>query len=280
MIVYMTKQTDSLILRVTGRAPFDKVLWASDGVRRIMYYNPVGKNISDIFGGYVFAENGLSRRGQLVSVDNSHYIVTFNDIGLDDCMIAMLFPVSVPHIEENNESQLDEEMRKKTIALDQAMSDLELHRKKLSQSNIVAGAGNFEYLSDQKCLVLTPEACSVLGFETGKSVVNIEEICGRITDKNFTRLCDTLIEISEHTVIESEIAIMDDFGCERHLKVVMRKISPSDCVLDGVFHDITSKKKAEKELRRQEAFYRTFYNRANIGIFTMDTAGHVLDCNE
>ena len=282
MIRYMTKHTDSLILRVTGRAPFDKVLWASEGVRRIMYYNPAGKAISEIFGGYVFAENGLSRRGQLVRVDNSHYIVTFTDIGLENCMLAMLFPVSAQPetADEPPENFLDEEVRKKTIALNQAVSDLELNRKKLSQSNRIAGAGNFEYLSDQRCLVLTPEACQVLGFNTEKTVINIDEICSRITDENFHKICDTLSEISEHTTIESEITILDDAGAERHIKVVIRKLSPSGYVLDGVFYDITFRKNAEKELRRQETFYRTLYNRANIGIFTMDMEGRILDCNQ
>lgn len=282
MIRYMTKHTDSLILRVTGRAPFDKVLWASEGVRRIMYYNPVGKTVSDIFGGYVFAENGLSRRGQLVRVDNSHYILTFTDIGLDDCMLASLFPVTASLETEDTaaDNQLDEEVRAKTIALNQAVNDLELHRKKLSHSNRIAGAGNFEYLSDQRCLVLTPEACRVLGFDNEKTVVNIDEICSRITEKGFHKLCDTLPEISEHTKIETEIAIRDDSGDERHIKVVMHKLSQSECVLDGVFYDITFKKNAEKELRKQEAFYRTLYNRANIGIFTMDREGYILDCNQ
>jgi len=282
MIGYMTKHTDSLILRVTGRAPFDKVLWASDGVRRIMYYNPVGKTVSEIFGGYVFAENGLSRSGQLVRVDNCHYIVMFTDIGLDDCMLAILFPVASCHAEEDAdaENQLDEEVRKKTIALNQAVNDLELHRKKLSHSNRIAGAGNFEYLSDQRCVVLTPEACQVIGFENEKTVVNIDEICSRITDKGFHRICDTLAEISEHTKIETEISILDDAGGERHIKVVMHKLSQSECVFDGVFYDITFKRNAEKELRKQEAFYRTLYNRANIGIFTMDREGFILDCNQ
>jgi len=282
MIRYMTKHTDSLILRVTGRAPFDKVLWASEGVRRIMYYNPTGKAISEIFGGYIFAENGLSKRGQLVLVDNSHYIVTFTDIGLDNCILAMLFPVSsLPEPVENSpENLLDEEVRKKTIALNQAVSDLELNRKKLSQSNRIAGAGNFEYLSDQRCLVLTPEACQVLGFDSERTVINIDEICSRITDENFHKICDTLSEISEHTTIESEITVLDDVGAERHIKVVIRKLSSSGYVLDGVFYDITFKKNAEKELRRQETFYRTLYNRANIGIFTMDREGRILDCNQ
>ncbi len=279
----MTKHHhDSLLLRVSGRAPFDKVLWASDGVRRMMYHNPVGKTVSEVFGGYVYAECGESRTGQLVKIDNSHYILTFTDIGFDSCLLAALYPVSgsVAVRQEDSVSQLDEEVRKKTLALNQAVSDLELHRKKLSQTNQISGAGNFEYLSDQKCLVLTPDACRVLGVEDKNCVISIDDICGKMKENKFRQLCETIAGVTENTKLETEITFTDDHGTDRHLRVVMKKLSPTTCVLDGVFHDITFRKNAEKELRRQESFYRTLYNKANIGIFTMDAEGNILDCNE
>jgi len=47
-----------------------------------------------------------------------------------------------------------------------------------------------------------------------------------------------------------------------------------------IVRDITEQRRAQDELARSEALYRSFFERASVGIFVYDTALRVTDCNE
>jgi PAS domain S-box-containing protein len=49
--------------------------------------------------------------------------------------------------------------------------------------------------------------------------------------------------------------------------------------MQGVLVDITARKKADEELRKAEERYRTLVESSPDGIVTVDSSGHVIDCN-
>ncbi len=49
--------------------------------------------------------------------------------------------------------------------------------------------------------------------------------------------------------------------------------------MQGVLVDITARKNADEELRKAEERYRTLVESSPAGILTVDSSGHVIDCN-
>lgn len=276
----MTQNCESIIFRVTGRKAEDRVLWASDTARKITYFNPAGKHLSDVFSGYFCAENPDLRSGSFVNVDGNNFIANIMNIGMDDCFVINLFPLAGDFdVSSTSDLSPDEELNKKTLALRLAVCDLELNRKKLRNSNEIAGMGSFEYISDQHCLVLTPEACHVLGLDDKKTVVSSDEICSRVKNGKLSGMCEAIMSSNMKAQFETEIIIVNDDGTERFVRVVMNRLTPDENILDGVFMDVTYIKNAENELRRQDAYYRAMFEKANIGIFTIHKNGMILSCN-
>ncbi len=276
----MVNKNESYIIRTTGRKPEDIIEWLSPSARKLFYYNPVGKTLSEIFPGFLSAENRADRNGTFISIGAQNFILVFQDIGMKDNVIINLHPINLFIDAEEQSDTSSEEVRKRTQALRMAVKDLELNRKKLSHANAVTGTGTFEYIHDLKCLILSPEACGVLGFSADKSVVNIEDICKNTKEKGFSQLCEVMSDAADKTMVETEITLSHPDGSEKHLRIVMKKLSPGTHTLDGILHDITETKIAEKELRRQDTYYRTLYDNANIGIFTLDKDGLIKDYNK
>ena len=275
----MINNKDSYLLRTTGVAPEDTVLWVSPAARKLFYFNPVGKKISDIFPRYSIEENNTARQGMFVSIDSNNFILSFIDVGLSDGIILNLFPLDLFADFSGSEENMTDEVKKRAQALKMAVKDLELNRKKLKHANEVTGTGSFEYLHDLKCLVLSQEACRVLGINPERSVVSVEEICSSTSGHNFKKLCEAMTVAAESAKLETEITIKDDNGGLRHLLVFMKKLSTGTASIDGILHDITYKRDTEQKLRRQNTYYRTLYDNANIGIFILNSEGLILDYN-
>lgn len=276
----MTKNGDSIVLRVTGSRAEDTVLWASDTARKHTYFNPAGRSLSDVFSGYFCPGNTDLRSGSFVNMDGANFIANIMNIGMDDCYVINLFPVSAYYdIADEATSGNDDELMKKSLALKMAVRDLELNRKRLRTTNEIAGMGSFEYISDQHCLVLTPEACKVLGMDDRRVVVGSDEICSMVKNGKLSGMCDAIMSSNLKARFETEVVMVHSSGCERNIKVVMQKLTPDDNILDGIFMDITNIKQAEKELKKQDYYFRLMFKRANIGILTLDTDGRMISCN-
>lgn len=275
----MIKTKEQLVIRAAGKTESDIIEWVSESVRKLLYFNPVGQKLGEIFPQYFYTQKCPNRLGTFITIDSQSFIMVFQDVGIENCAVIILHPVdALVECAEESEN-LNDELKSKTKALRLAVKDIELQRLKLKQAHEATGTGSFEYMHDQKCLLLTPEACKVLGMQDNRPIVSMEEICKQTAEGRFTQLCDTMSDAYGKTTIETEISIKGYDGEIRHLRVMMKKLAPGAEALDGLFQDITFQKDAEKRLRLQDTYYRTIYDNATVGICTLNSEGRIIDCN-
>jgi len=162
-----------------------------------------------------------------------------------------------------------------------ALKDMERSRERLLLTQKIAGIGSFEYLPEERLIILSPEASSVLGLNPEKTVYRLDEFCKRMTHGKYDGFCELLEHAYKQDVPENiEFIIKDDNRENRYIEVFMD--DPGGTLqgsIVGAFHNITKRKQAEiSRNTKAEAFDTVFYN-AKVAILILNLKGYIIDYN-
>jgi len=162
-----------------------------------------------------------------------------------------------------------------------AMKDMELNRKKLLQTQKIAGIGGFEYLPDEKLLILSNEACLVLGLSENKTMYSMQEFCKKVRKGKYDKFC-MLLESASNDLNETlDFIIKDD---KRELRYIEIYLEPPSGTLKGsitgVFHNVTRRKEAEMAKNSKSEAFDAIFSNAKLAILVMNLKGKVVDCNQ
>jgi PAS domain S-box-containing protein len=162
-----------------------------------------------------------------------------------------------------------------------AMKDLQKSKEKLLHLQKLAGIGGFEYLPEEKTIILSQEACVVLGIDASKLVYSIDEFCKLTRMGQYDKFYQKLLNINDFSDDTVEMLIKDDSRTIRYVEAIFE--SPSGVLADsitGVFHDITKKRRAEIFTKDRAEAFETVFENAKIAILVLNLKGEIIRNNK
>jgi len=162
-----------------------------------------------------------------------------------------------------------------------AMKDMQKSRDKLQRAQLLAGIGSFEYLPEDKMIILSGEACACLGLASDQTVLEIQDFCKDIRDGQYNQFCDMLVNLSDGVDDTSHFVFKGGDKTDRYIEVIID--APSGTIegsVSGVFRNVTKIKEAEIARNdTAQAFETVFYN-AKTAIVVVNLKGNIIDFNE
>lgn len=162
-----------------------------------------------------------------------------------------------------------------------AMKDMERSRERMLRTQKIAGIGGFEYLTEDKVIIISPEACEVLGLNPGKTIYTQDEFCKRIRKGVYDQFCVILDKALREDVQENiEFIFKDDNRQNRYIEVFLE--APGGTLkgsISGVFHNVTRRKQIEQAKNVNEQAFATVFSNARIAIMVLNLKGYVIGYN-
>lgn len=162
-----------------------------------------------------------------------------------------------------------------------AMKDMERSRERMLRTQQIAGIGGFEYLPEDRVIILSPEACTVMGLSQSKTIYTIDEFCKRIRKGVHDSFCVMLEEASDQNQDGvKEFIFKDDSRHNRFIEVFME--TPEKTLkgsISGVFHNITNRKQAEIARSVNQQAFETVFSNAKIAILVLNLKGEIIGSN-
>jgi PAS domain S-box-containing protein len=165
-------------------------------------------------------------------------------------------------------------------SLSLAMKDMQRSRDRLQRAQLLAGIGSFEYLPEDKLIVLSDEACACLGIEDGENVFEIEDFCKNIRQGHNNQFCDAIANISEGDDYDIQFIYRGSSKRDKHIEVIIDH--PANTIegsVSGVFRDITRMKEAEIAKNVNTQAFETIFSNAKIAIIVLNLKGYITDYN-
>jgi PAS domain S-box-containing protein len=173
----------------------------------------------------------------------------------------------------------DNVISEKSMAI--AAKDMEKSREKLLLAQKIAGIGSFEYLPEERYIILSDEATDVLGLDPSIKAYSIEDFCKKIRTGRVELFCvDMQKAASGQLKDDIEFIIKCDNKENRYIEVFFEP--PSSTVkgsVAGVFHNVTKRKTAELTRGAKAQEFETVLDNARLGIIVINLKGQVIQCN-
>lgn len=178
-----------------------------------------------------------------------------------------------------DQNKPDEQILGNSISL--AMKDMVKSRDKLQRTQLLAGIGGFEYLPDEKLIIISDEACAVLGVCEGRNSYEIKEFCASIKKGGSSKFCEMLEQANSNTLDNIEFVFKDSSGEVRYIEVIVDQ--PESTIqgsISGVFRNITRTKKAELERAASSQAFSLVFDNSKIAILVINLKGYIIGFNK
>jgi PAS domain S-box-containing protein len=156
--------------------------------------------------------------------------------------------------------------------------ELDENEERLRQALAAAGAGTWEWDARTGRLTLSEAAARLLGLDPVEVLGPGADAWSVIHPDDRSRIDDGLLRVAETGAFyDLECRVICEKG-ERWVSLrgeLLRDEAMNPVRVAGVVMDVTERKRAEAELRRQSLVFESLYD----GVLVLDRAGAILDCN-
>ncbi|ADD68778.1 PAS/PAC sensor signal transduction histidine kinase [Denitrovibrio acetiphilus DSM 12809] len=162
-----------------------------------------------------------------------------------------------------------------------AMKDMQKSRDKLQRTQLLAGIGAFEYLPEEKIIILSDEACAALGADPDGNILDINDFCKNIKQGQYNSFCNMLENFQTDELLGNiEFIYKGVDKQDRHVEVILEE--PGHIIegsVSGVFRNITRMRQAEIEKSVTAQAFETIFSNAKIAILVLNLKGYIIDYN-
>ena len=171
----------------------------------------------------------------------------------------------------------------RTAAL--AASEEEMRTREEWLRRLVASLPDVSWTSaeDGRTIFISPNVTSIFGYSAAELCANGEELwLGRIRPEHRQRVIDgfrALFSRGQRFDEEYQIQHKDGHWMWVHDRAIRTHVMDGVMFADGVFSDITMRKRAEAAREESDKRYRLLVERNPAGVFRAELGGKMLDCN-
>jgi len=185
-------------------------------------------------------------------------------------------------MDKNNSDQTQTELIPEESSYKVALKEAEKSREKLLHTQRLAGIGGFEYLPDEKVIILSDAAIDVLGLSKDTTFYQLDDFCQKISLGLYDKFCILLQRAVDEKIENNiEFVIRDDKKQTRYIEVIID--APGGTFkgsISGVLQNITRLRQAEITRNVKSQSFEAIFDNAKVAILVLNLKGRVIDFND